>query len=109
MVTRTITSKSNEKIPGENALKEKYGVSRHTLRLALLILTEDGLIKKSQGEGTIVTYKENTRVSNRQHIFNHGIQYSKVERRLVTPSYKYLLSNWKTSTVISIQRRIYRI
>ena len=45
----------NEFLPSEISLAEKYGVSRNTLRQALAILSEDGLILKSQGKGTIVT------------------------------------------------------
>lgn len=41
-------------LPGETTLSEKYGVSRNTLRQALAILNEDGLIIKSQGKGTVV-------------------------------------------------------
>lgn len=37
-------------LPSENALSEKYGVSRNTLRQALAILCEDGLVIKSQGK-----------------------------------------------------------
>lgn len=44
----------NESLPGELALAEKYGVSRNTLRQALAILSEDGLITRSQGKETIV-------------------------------------------------------
>ena len=43
-----------ERLPGETTLSEKYGVSRNTLRQALAILNEDGMIHKSQGKGTIV-------------------------------------------------------
>ena len=42
-------------LPGEIALSEKYGVSRNTLRQALAILSEDGMIIKSQGKGTMVS------------------------------------------------------
>ncbi len=45
----------NELLPGEIALSEKYGVSRNTLRQALAILSEDGMIIKSQGKGTMVS------------------------------------------------------
>ncbi len=48
--------KDGDVLPGEMALTEKYGVSRNTLRLALAILNEDGLIQKRQGKGTLVTY-----------------------------------------------------
>ena len=43
-----------EHLPGETTLAEIYGVSRNTLRQALAILNEDGMIIKSQGKGTIV-------------------------------------------------------
>lgn len=45
----------NETLPGETALSRKYGVSRNTLRQALAILQEDGMIIKSQGKGTLVS------------------------------------------------------
>ena len=47
----------NELLQSEVFLAEKYGVSRNTLRQALAILCEDGLIVKSQGKGTLVTKK----------------------------------------------------
>lgn len=50
----------NESLPGELALAEKYGVSRNTLRQALAILSEDGLITRSQGKETIVAAPRET-------------------------------------------------
>jgi len=44
----------NGHLPGETALAEEYGVSRNTLRQALAILSEDGMIIRSQGKGTLV-------------------------------------------------------
>ncbi|MFW6029141.1 MAG: GntR family transcriptional regulator [Halanaerobiales bacterium] len=44
-----------EKLPGENALAKKMGVSRGSLRQALLILQEDGLITNVHGKGNYVT------------------------------------------------------
>lgn len=41
-------------LPGETVLAEKYNVSRNTLRQALAVLNEDGLITKSRGKGTLV-------------------------------------------------------
>ena len=43
-----------EYLTGETALSQKYGVSRNTLRQALAILQEDGMIIKSQGKGTLI-------------------------------------------------------
>lgn len=44
----------NSQLPPESALASHYGVSRATLRQALAILNEDGLIVKSQGKGTVI-------------------------------------------------------
>ena len=45
-----------EAFPSENELSKLYDVSRNTLRQALAILQQDGLIHKSQGKGAVVTY-----------------------------------------------------
>lgn len=42
------------KMPSENVLQSRYNVSRHTVREALHILLNDGLIYKVQGSGTYV-------------------------------------------------------
>jgi GntR family transcriptional regulator len=57
-----------ELLPGEVQLAQKYGVSRNTLRQALAILGEDGLIIKSQGKGTVVAKRDDKTISKR--IFN---------------------------------------
>ena len=41
-------------LPGEIALAQKYQVSRNTLRQAMAILCEDGLLIRSRGKGTLV-------------------------------------------------------
>lgn len=43
-----------EKLPGESELAEELKVSRGTLRQALLLLQEDGLIMNYQGKGSFV-------------------------------------------------------
>ncbi|HOS18582.1 MAG TPA: GntR family transcriptional regulator [Clostridia bacterium] len=57
-----------ELLPGEVQLAQKYGVSRNTLRQALAILNEDGLIIKSQGKGTLVARRDDRAIPKR--IFN---------------------------------------
>lgn len=59
---------AGELLPSEQQLADQYNVSRNTLRQALAILGEDGLIIKSRGKGTLVAeHAEN--VIN-QRIFN---------------------------------------
>jgi GntR family transcriptional regulator len=57
-----------ELLPGEIQLAQKYSVSRNTLRQALAILSEDGLIVKSQGKGTIVAKRDEKMIP--KHFFN---------------------------------------
>ncbi|MDR1950275.1 MAG: GntR family transcriptional regulator [Spirochaetaceae bacterium] len=46
--------KPGEQLPGEMKLASEFGVSRNTLRQALTILCEDGLIYSVQGSGNFV-------------------------------------------------------
>lgn len=46
--------KHGEKLPGENSLAKELGVSRASLRQALLILQEDGIIHNVQGKGNFL-------------------------------------------------------
>jgi DNA-binding GntR family transcriptional regulator len=47
-------------LPGELELGESFGVSRHTVREALRMLEELGLIARQQGIGTVVTARESS-------------------------------------------------
>jgi GntR family transcriptional regulator len=57
-----------ECLPGEIALAQKYNVSRNTLRQAMAILCEDGLLVRARGRGTFVAEQKhrpnNTASSN---------------------------------------------
>ncbi|MFE2734874.1 GntR family transcriptional regulator [Streptomyces sp. NPDC059349] len=52
------------RLPGEYALTQRFGVSRTTLRQALQVLGEEGLISTHAGIGSFVTY-EGTPLDNR--------------------------------------------
>ncbi|AXI10426.1 GntR family transcriptional regulator [Oceanobacillus sp. 143] len=58
-----------EKIPTETALQEKYNVSRHTVRKAILELSNEGFLKSEKGSGTYVSnqyqYKSSANPNNR--------------------------------------------
>ena len=47
-----------ECLPGEIALAQNYNVSRNTLRQAMAILCEDGLLVRARGKGTMVVEKK---------------------------------------------------
>lgn len=55
---RTNTYPAGASLPTEQQLQEEYGVSRDTVRKALSILTEGGLIQKVQGRGSMVLEQE---------------------------------------------------
>jgi GntR family transcriptional regulator of arabinose operon len=44
-----------EQIPTESALQEKYQVSRHTVRKAILDLSNEGFLRSEKGSGTYVS------------------------------------------------------
>ncbi|MEZ5473497.1 MAG: GntR family transcriptional regulator [Steroidobacteraceae bacterium] len=47
-------------LPGEHELVARFGVSRHTVREALRLVTELGLIERRQGVGTVVRSKQSS-------------------------------------------------
>ena len=49
--------KENDRLPNEMALCALYNVSRITVRKAIDILCEEGMLVKNQGKGTYVSYK----------------------------------------------------
>jgi GntR family transcriptional regulator len=52
-------------LPGELELAAQLGVSRHTVRHALGVLTNDGLLRRERGRGTTVVSATPTRVIER--------------------------------------------
>ena len=50
-----------QKIPPEPELSQLYSVSRITVRKAIELLVEDGLLSKRQGKGTFVCQSEPSR------------------------------------------------
>lgn len=46
--------RSGEQLPTEPQLAERFGVNRHTVRRALLVLAQAGLLSIEQGRGTFV-------------------------------------------------------
>ncbi|MEU7178841.1 MULTISPECIES: GntR family transcriptional regulator [Streptomyces] len=50
--------KPNRAIPGENTLADEYGLSRPTVRRAIAVLAEEGLVYAVSGRGTYVAERK---------------------------------------------------
>ena len=46
--------KPEEKLPSENQLSDRFGVNRHTLRKAIALLKDEGLLRTDKGRGIFV-------------------------------------------------------
>lgn len=76
-----------EKLAGEMALAERFGVNRHTVRRALAALAEEGVVRAEQGRGTFVDQAR--RISyriGRRTRFSEGLagQARNLERQLLS-------------------------
>lgn len=58
----------NDKIQSENELSEKYGLSRQTVRHAISVLENEGLVRRVKGSGTYVAENAITDKKNRNTI-----------------------------------------
>lgn len=67
------------RLPGEVELAERYGVGRHTLRQALVILVEDGLVAKHQGSGNYVSDAAPSLDNSARHIANPVMTFARRE------------------------------
>lgn len=81
--------KNGETLPSETVLTKTYGVSRHTLRQALTVLTEDGLIQKRQGKGTIVTSSKKKVDRSQKDFFNPMIVFALNDVDSIDISYNF--------------------
>lgn len=45
-------------VPAETALAEEFGVNRHTVRAALSALAQEGIVRATQGRGTVITQRD---------------------------------------------------
>ncbi|GAB6100393.1 arabinose utilization transcriptional regulator AraR [Halanaerocella petrolearia] len=97
--------KPGDKLPTESELTEKYNVSRHTVRKALNILNQEGLLHKKQGVGTFLkgNPKEKTgnigfiSISLHDYIFSDIL--NGVDNIFHQEGYQILLGNSKDSQI----------
>lgn len=99
------TYKAGEQIPTESALQDLYGVSRQTVRKAILELANEGYLRSEKGSGTYVSNqyrsRANGKVANRtigvittyisDYIFPSIIRG--IESRLNEDNYSLLLAS----------------
>ncbi|MGD1899116.1 MAG: phosphonate metabolism transcriptional regulator PhnF [Phormidesmis sp.] len=72
------TYRVNERLPAESQLAERFGVNRHTLRQAIALLKQEGLLRVERGRGTFVTaapirYASGKRVRYNESLKAHGL------------------------------------
>ncbi len=80
--------KAHEQIMTEKELSEQYGVSRITVRNALDVLTEEGLLIRKRGKGTFVAGKRMTRSLNTLMSFTQSC-----EQQDIRPGARFLAAD----------------
>ena len=72
----------NQRLPSENALCRKLGVSRETIRVAIDQLVAEGLVYKLKGSGT---YFHREKVMTRDLNTEEGYNRKAIPRRTIDP------------------------
>ena len=86
------TYQAGEKLPTEMQLAERFGVNRHTVRNAISLLKDEGLVRVDRGRGTFVAatpikYAIGKRVRYNENLKAQGIDASyKTIRTLEMPA-----------------------
>ena len=78
--------KLGETIPTENQLMVMYGISRSTIRQAILILVNDGYLKREGSKGTIVISS-----SGRDHVIGSLMSFTYEMNRKGIPHFSKLI------------------
>lgn len=76
---------AGDRLPTESELIAQYGVSRITVRQALLALAAEGVIERRQGRGTFVVERKNKRRAFRGQTHLTGSLDEIIEMGLATP------------------------
>lgn len=106
------TFPENSRLPSEPKLAEMLGVSRTTLRQALSLLIDDGLIKNIRGKGNYIIRKTKEKTTGLEKVGNPtykcidlDINSVEIELRIEPPSDYYLnILGQKTVAVVCVDR-----
>jgi len=87
------TYEENSLLPTEQSLSMHYDVNRSTLRKAMQLLADEGLIEKKPGKGTIVLSRQSEGSESSEVISNKNIGFLLPRGNLITePFYSTLFS-----------------
>lgn len=103
---------SGDKLEGELPLAERFGVNRHTVRRAIAVLIEEGVLRAEQGRGTFVA--EARRLSyplGRRTRFREGLKGQARSFSSVSLSSKFENATSRIATALKLTRgtRLVRI
>lgn len=109
--------KKGDRLPGENVLAKKMGVSRGSLRQALLILQEDGIINNIQGKGNFVAKSRKSIGPGMEKLFNVARTFNNKEYEDITIEVQYEVpSQWlqgilqiDSSVIVVVTHTTYKI
>lgn len=83
----------NSILPGENDMAANYGLSRHTIREAMRILEESGLITRRRRAGSMVVNNElPTHYNQKVQSVNDLLQYGNASRLRIVRSQEHIMT-----------------
>lgn len=105
-----------DRLPGENQLAVELGVSRMTLRQALMLMTEDGIIRRIHGKGNFIASLDSFASAGAEAVANPVFNFARSSideiaidiRYEVSSNYVMQLFNYDRSTVMVASDRWYR-
>jgi len=98
-------------IPSETELCKKYGVSRGTVRQAILELTRDGLVYRKPGQGTFVAKLGVIQPVSRFYSFSHDMEEKGLKPSLWVIQKKKICPNGviRKAMELNTGERVYKI